>query len=406
MTREECEAMFLKNNLFLLAEKMKISSAEALVLQAKLWQNPVFSVEEVNFWAGKQQLDVFGQEVKGFFGSNFGRNRQAAVSLEQLILTAGKRDKAVAVQVAAVEIEKMSFEEALRNLKSSLRIRIAELNYHSELRRVFENQIFSVKKLISAYKSQVEKGNIPKGELIRLKALEMEIQKQIYETDKVLNEVQNLLCRLMSLPPNSVLKIETQNITNYAQTFRALSLQNLINSALENRPEIKTAKAAENYQKNILELEKAKKVPDLVLKANYDRAGNFMYNFIGFGIAAELPFFNKNQGNIKFAEITLEKTRLDKKRQEYALESEVTLAFKNFDNALRLYLQAEPDFEQTLDLLLESYTKNFANRNIDFLEYFDFLSTYLENKRIIIEGQKELREKAEALNFAVGNDIF
>src|SRR5690554_8105941 len=48
ISREEAEAMFLQNNLLLVAEKLNIESQRAEVIQARLWPNPEFSVSEVN----------------------------------------------------------------------------------------------------------------------------------------------------------------------------------------------------------------------------------------------------------------------------------------------------------------------------------------------------------------------
>jgi outer membrane protein, heavy metal efflux system len=45
ISREQCEAVFLKENLLLIAEKLNISQAEAMVLQAKLWPNPSLTIE-------------------------------------------------------------------------------------------------------------------------------------------------------------------------------------------------------------------------------------------------------------------------------------------------------------------------------------------------------------------------
>ena len=72
LSREQCEALFLEKNLLLIAEKLQISQAEAMVLQASLWPNPTFEVDEVNLWSTKRQLAVFGDELQGFNGGKFG----------------------------------------------------------------------------------------------------------------------------------------------------------------------------------------------------------------------------------------------------------------------------------------------------------------------------------------------
>ncbi|MCH5688037.1 hypothetical protein LWM68_29495 [Niabella sp. W65] len=89
LSRSQCEAIFLRENLSLIAEQLNVPMAEAEVKQASLWPNPQFTLDEINLWANRHQTG--GQEVSPPIIGNWGRNQQYAVSLEQLIYTAGKR---------------------------------------------------------------------------------------------------------------------------------------------------------------------------------------------------------------------------------------------------------------------------------------------------------------------------
>ena len=98
LSREQAEAIFLKENLLLLAEKLNISQAEAIVMQARLWPNPTLAISEVNLWATDRQTG--GQQVSPPFVGNFGKNQQIGFELEQLVQTAGKRKKLMALEQA------------------------------------------------------------------------------------------------------------------------------------------------------------------------------------------------------------------------------------------------------------------------------------------------------------------
>src|SRR5690606_21298760 len=74
LSRTEAEARFLKENMMLMAGKMKVSEAEALVQQARLWPNPNLTVDQVNLWATARQTGG-GEVVPPLWGA-FGRNRQ------------------------------------------------------------------------------------------------------------------------------------------------------------------------------------------------------------------------------------------------------------------------------------------------------------------------------------------
>lgn len=405
LSREQCEALFLEENLLLIAEKLQISQAEAMVLQASLWPNPTFEVDEVNLWSTKRQLAVFGDELQGFNGGKFGRNQQLSFSVEQLILTAGKRKKLVALEQVTVDKSKEYFEELLRNLKLEFRGQLTQLQYLQLTTSIYQNQLRSIKQMTESYQRQVDAGNIPKGEYIRLKALELEISKNIIDLKKEINEAQKELKILMGLPYPVHLEITPEGYLKNVDGFDAMNLPTLLAKAKEFRPDLKIAGLEETYFSKLRDYEQARRVPDVTLKAGYDRGGNFMYNFIGFGVAIDIPVFDRNQGNIQSAQIGIEHSRILYQQKELSLENETTLAYQNLLDAIEFAAGIDADYDATLDELLSVYTQNFINRNISLLEFLDFLDAYLENKAIILDAAKDVNEKAEELNYTIGMDV-
>ena len=408
LSREQSEAIFLKENLLLIAERLEISKAEAAVLQAKLWPNPTLELNEVNLWGTDKQISE--ADAEGFlppFSSNgsFGKNQQFGVQLEQLILTAGKRKKLIALEEVTVEKSKQYFEDLLRNLKIEFRNQLTNLQYLQFSREIYQNQIASIKTLTQAYKNQVEQGNVPKGEYIRLKALELEIFQNIKELNNEINEAQKELKLLMRLPAQTQLQITEEGYLIEVQQLNNLELSNLIDQSKQYRPDYKIAELNQEYYNKLYAYERAQRVPNVTMGANYDRGGNFIKDFVGFGVTMDLPFFNRNQGNIKIAEIGKEQSQILFQKKEASIGNEVVLAYQNLTEAIAFLNEIEPGYETELDNLLTGYTKNFIERNISLLEYLDFQSAYLENKKIILEAGKDVNEKVEELNYSVGIDL-
>ena len=405
LSREQSEARFLKENLLLIAEQLKISQSEALVIQAKKWPNPTLGIDEVNLWATQKQLNVFGDELQGFNGGNFGRNQQLSLTMEQLIQTAGKRKKLVALEQVSVEQSKQYLEELLRNLKVEFRNQLTTLQYLQSSRNIYQNQRRSIRQLTQAYQKQVEQGNVPQGEYIRLKALELEILKNLNELENEVNEAQKELKLLMRLPADTYLEITEEGYPPNLDKWRQLTLLELTEQAKIHRPDFKLAKLDESYFSHLYTYEKAQRTPDVTLKAGYDRGGNFMYNFVGFGLSMDLPFFNRNQGNIKHAKIGQEYAQLQQQQTEMTIENEVLLSYQQLSNAIVFLEEIEEGYDHTLDTLLASYTRSFTERNLSLLEYLDFVDAYLENKKIILDADKEVKERIEELNYSLGTDL-
>lgn len=233
----------------------------------------------------------------------------------------------------------------------------------------------------------------------------MEIAKNINELNEGINEAQKELKTLMHLPSTTILEITPEGYIKNTQQFQTLVLSNLISLAMEHHPEIHISQLDKNYFNRLHEYERAQRIPDLTFQGGYDRGGNFMYNFVGFGVSLDLPLFNRNQGRIRKARIEIDQSNIRHQQIKSSVENEVVLAYQNLFNAFDFLQQIEPGYEAILDELLAAYTRNFKNRDISLLEYLDFFDAYLENRKIILEATKEVNEKAEDLNYAIGQDL-
>lgn len=328
-----------------------------------------------------------------------------AFSIEQIIQTAGKRKKLVALEQTNVEKSRQYFEELLRNLKYELRLQLLQLKYLQSKVNILQNQLGSVKQLTSTYQKQVELGNIPQGEYVRLKALDLEISKRILELNKDINEAQKEIKLLLRLPASTYLVLKDDPYLQHPEYIKQLSPGAVIDSAFANRPDLKLATLEHLYYNKLYEYEKAQRTPNITLKGGYDRGGNFMYNFVGFGVGLDLPLFNRNQGKIQYAAIGMEQSKLLIEQQQINISNNIMLAWQNLQSSLLFYENIDPGYEKTLDQLLKAYTKNLMNRNMSLIEYLDFLDAYLENKKIILEAGKDLYEKVEELNYQAGKDL-
>jgi len=405
LSRTQAEAMFLQNNLELLAEKMNIGLQEAEVMQAKLWPNPGFNFGEVNFWATQRQTG--GQEVSPpLWGSrNFGRNQQFAAELNQMIQTAGKRRKLIALEKTDVSRAEQEFEEVLRDLKFEFRQQLTEMQYLQLRLQSLEQQQKAVSKLVKAYQNQFEKGHIAKAEYLRLKALSLSISKEHYETSSELNEAGSGLKNLMHLPAEQEFRLEQEGYyVPLTQAFQP-DYQQLLLTAKENRPDIRLAALDINYAEQKIRYEKSMAVPDLQLQMNYDRNGSTMLDFVGFGVSMDLPVFNRNQGNIKKAKLELEQAKVKSSLKARTAETELNQTLKELKNAAGFIQSIDSDYESSLDELLDSYNKNFSTRAISMLEYLDFLDAYLNNKDFILKANKDLNNNVQKLNYIVGTEV-
>jgi cobalt-zinc-cadmium efflux system outer membrane protein len=399
LSRTQAEALFLEKNIAIISEKLNIEIADAQVIQAKLWPNPTLTIGELNLWH-----NATAQEVPPLWG-NFGKTSQVTAELEQLVQTAGKRKKMIAMEKVGVDIAQEYFKTFLRNLKIEFRGNLTDLQYTQAKEALYKKQLFSMQTMLKGYGNQVAEGNIGRGEYIRLQASELQFLKEIADLRKENNSLQKELKVLMNLPATSFVKLTDEGFVPENKNIENINLGNLMASAIENRPDMKVIKLGNDYNDNKYKYEKAMRTPDVTLGISYDRGASTMNDFVGLGFALDLPFFSRNQGNIKAAKLAIEQGKLLTQEKTISIQSEVLQAYQDLIVTKKLYDSVEANYESDLDKLLESYRKNFMQRNTSMLEYLDFVDAYLDNKSIVLNSKKELNKNLEELRYISGQQI-
>ena len=402
INQKEAEALFLGNNLELIAQKLSIRQAEAGIIQAKLWPNPEFSLDEVNLWATRNQLSS-GETIPPLFGS-FGRNREFTAELSQLIETGGKRRKRISLESVSRDMAAEYFSELIREMKLQLRENLFELAFQQSYQTVLSNQKTAVTRLLTSFESQYKQGNVNKPELFRLRALKLELGQELVESQMQINNLQKDLTILLHTPASSYLVFETPEVPD-TETLASLALSNITATALANRPDGKISIMQQDWAKKKYEYEYAQLKPDVNLGINYDRGGNFLLNFFGFGVKFDVPVFNRNHGNILESKIGIEQSDVQAKQKTQQIETEVTAAFRDLQKSISAYQNLDPEYSGELDNVLESYTRYFAQRNVNMVEYLDFFEAYISNKRTIFTTIKQLRQSREKLVYTTGAEI-
>jgi cobalt-zinc-cadmium efflux system outer membrane protein len=398
LDRSQIEAVFLKENLALIAEKMNINIADAEIVQAKVWENPVLTVGDVNFWTTGIQRENFYDDMP-----NAPNTRQFSIELSQMITTAGKRRKEIAALKVSKEMAMQQFGETLRGMKIELRKSISEIIYFQQYETVLTEQVDVLKKLINAYEQQVKNGNLSKAELLRLQTSALEIESELYQLRIEQNSQSKTLKSLLNLSPETRI-IVVSDKDNKEVTLPVLNDLNML--ATENRPDMKLQQLQTEWFVRTLSLEKARRVPDITFIANYDRYAGLWKDYIGFGVSFDLPVFNRNQGNIRVAKIGTEQSRSLEQLLQNEVLNEIFEAYDNFRQSSEFYRKiSDNELLSDLDQMLEAYTKNLLNRNISMLEFIDFMESYQKSKQIFLDAQKSANNSFEELQFTIGIDI-
>jgi cobalt-zinc-cadmium efflux system outer membrane protein len=179
----------------------------------------------------------------------------------------------------------------------------------------------------------------------------------------------------------------------------------LLDNALENRIDLQTAKKELLYQQKRVSLEKANAVPDLTVGADFDKRSGAFDNQFSLNMAVDLPFFNRNKGNINAAKAIVKQKEALVNQKQMEIENEVLKVYSNALQADKTSRSIDADFEQNLQSLLQSITDNFRKKNVSMLEFTDFYESYRDNIIKINQIKNKKAQSMEELRFVVGADF-
>ncbi|WP_367330493.1 TolC family protein [Sphingobacterium multivorum] len=395
LRKSEIEQVFLAHNLSLMAQRFHIQQADAAVLQAKLWPNPTISISEVNLWKNSSS-----ESFPALIG-HYGKYQQLAVELEQTIEMAGKRKKRMQLQLLEKENARLQFEELLRNLKYDLRSQCLELQILQEKEQLYSSQVDIFQTLAKSFQNQWKEGNVSEMEYLRIESESIAFGNKLNEIQQEKIAKMNTVASYLGDKGTALYISDTIGMP----LFLLGTKQEWKMMALENRSDYKIIH--NNWKKSNaqLEIEKAERTPDLKVSMNYDRGGNIMRDFIGLGVAMDLPLFNRNQGNIKVAQLELEKNKVEIAQFRIDIEREIDFLSARLSNLESSLKTMDTGFDRKLDVALERYVRNFQERRLTIVEFIDFINNYMENKESILERRAKYLQYKEELTYLIGKDI-
>jgi len=395
LRKSEIEQVFLAHNLSLMAQRFHIQQADAAVLQAKLWPNPTISISEVNLWKNSSS-----ESFPALIG-HYGKYQQLAVELEQTIEMAGKRKKRVQLQLLEKENARLQFEELLRNLKYDLRSQCLELQILQEKEQLYSSQVDIFQTLAKSFQNQWKEGNVSEMDYLRIESESIAFGNKLNEIQQEKIAKMNTVASYLGDKGTALYISDTIGMP----LFLLGTKQEWKMMALESRSDYKIIHNTWKKSNAQLEIEKAERTPDLKVSMNYDRGGNIMRDFIGLDVAMDLPLFNRNQGNIKVAQLELEKNKVEIAQFRIDIEREIEFLSARLSNLESSLKTMDTGFDRKLDVALERYVRNFQERRLTIVEFIDFINNYMENKESILERRAKYLQYKEELTYLIGKEI-
>jgi len=390
---EKAEQQFIANNLQLLAQKYNVDATKALIIQARLYPNPNFNVEQ----------GAYDQVTGKWFETN--SHGEEAYQLTQLIVLSRKIRKQVNMAETNYKLAEDNLYDLLRTLKLGLRSTYYNIYYLQQTAKVYDEEIDALKKIVTAYKTVVDKGYVAKSEVALIQAQLYSLQNEYQVLTDNINDQESQLRLLLQVGPNVYYKPAVDPAIAKADPL-AYSIKTLLDSAYTNRTDLMIAKDNMLLSQQTFSYQKALAVPDLTLGAAFDKQGSYIQNFNAVTAGIDIPIFNRNQGNIKNARILMDYNNTNLQLTEKTVDEQVFRAVQKAMDADKLYKGIDESFAGNFDTLATNMMENYVKRNVNLLTFLAFYDSYKQN---IVQLNTILYNKVYALeniNFLTGTNFF
>ena len=387
----EAEKIFLQNNLALLSARYDIDINKAYKQQARYWDNPVLNTDQ-NIYDGKffRHKTVDGQE----YG-------QIYVALQQLILTAGKRNKLIKLANDNVLTAEQQFNDLLRNLRFLLSTDFNTLDQLWQTNIVYKNEIDAMQKMAAGMDEQLKVGNVSQKDNIRVKALLYGLQSDQADLYRQVADIQKDLRVLLNVSDSAFIVPQL----NMLAPAEGLVLQPLLDSARNSRPDYLLAQTNLLSQQHNLAYQQALKTPDVTVGVEYDRLSNYIPNYWGLAVSLPLPVLNRNKGNINAAKFSIKQAQAGVQQIQNQIEQDIAAAYSKWLIASSITNSASAELGDQYDKLMQNMISSYKQRQVSLIEFIDFFDAYKDSHLKQLAQQANLRNAAAELNYTTGTSI-
>jgi cobalt-zinc-cadmium efflux system outer membrane protein len=328
-------------------------------IQAAAFPNPEVSLEVEN--------------VAGSGPYRSTRSAETTLSLGQLIEFPGKRDARIAIASAEVGVARWQRQAERLDVLSETAIAFVGILGAQRRIRIYEGLIASLDGIGPLLQRRVDVGASSQADIGRAQVAADLIRADRERAKSSLSTARRELAALMGKTvPDFDQAVGDFGITRKAPSFSVLL------RGLEEHPQIVKWTAARAARKAELLAARLKPLPDLRATIGYRHFNDTRDNAVVFGLSAEIPLWDQNQGNILSAQETLAKTTAERAVNKSALTVLLGRAYDSLEGAQRelkvLQSSAIPKAREAIQAIESGY----AQGRFTLIELLDTQSAFAQ----------------------------
>ncbi|MBI3804344.1 MAG: TolC family protein [Nitrospirae bacterium] len=384
LTLEDSIRLARERNFAVATARLNIAASRADRISAGLLPNPVLSLNDT------------------FVDLQMPRNgSQVTARIDQPIETFGKRRYRIEASERAVESSDFQHRHQVRQLTLEVETTFYRILMLQKNLRLAEGSAERFAEILRVNTLRYRKGDISEAELIKIRLQQLDYQNDILSVRSEIQEQEKKLKELLVLDPSA--PVELAGELEYQE--RRVDLENLKKEAVLSRPDMQEVESELRRVESEARLARAMRYPNVSVGMEYDTVGPDYHGMVGAGLSVSLPLFDRNQGEVRKANVRVETTRLSRQEKEHQILLDAEYAYRDFlQKRLQVLFfesQVLRDAASSREIAERAYTKGGAS----LLDLFDSERTYNTTQRNYHEALFQYQISLFQLDFVSGKEI-
>ena len=323
LTLDAAIELLLRNNLDLRARRFELPQAEADVLTAGLRANPILYTDS--------QLIPYGS----FSKNRPGGPNQFDLNVSYPLDLSGKRRARTVVAARAKCVQEAQFQDAVRLQIDALGSAFVDVLAAAESLRYARASVAGLDELLAVTTRSQARGNASRDDVDRIEIQRDSAAIGAADAEEALRRARRALALMLNLPPGRHEGLTVRGSVR-DDAPPPPPTPELVRLALAYRPDLNAYRLGVRRAEADVTLARANRFQDVYLQYQpYTFQNNTPFDAKSahswaLGVAVPLPIANRNQGNIRRAELNVGQTQVELAALEQRVVAEVEQAARDY----------------------------------------------------------------------------
>ena len=264
-----------------------------------------------------------------------------------------------------------------------------------------QRELFSVaEQLFETVSAQVEAGKVSK--LQQTKA-QVELSRARIELERARNEKESTFSKVASFWSAQI--PEFTAVEGSLEVPQSLPEFQMVADYIERNPDVARWTTELQQREAVLSAAKAQGIPDISISAGYRWMQDIDAEAAVVGVSIPLPFFNRNQGNVRAARYQL--NRAQNQQRAVLIEAKQSLQ-QNFNTLHASYFEVQQLKEEVLpgaETAYQAALSGYRQGKFDFLEVLDAQRTLFETQTRYVQSLAEFNRAVADVERLIGTSL-